>query len=117
VDDNRPSEVKVGPFTFKIIWSQQKLMVAARTMGQDVFGQSYMDRLRIIIDDSRPLVAMQNTLMHEIFHCMVWAYDIPVPKIDSEHDMEEQFTCRIDTPFLLLLKENRSVFDWLAMED
>jgi hypothetical protein len=113
----KPDRVKVGPFVYKVIWNQQKLMEAARVMGQDVFGQSYMDRLEIIIDDSRPLAAMQNTLMHEIFHCLTWAYDIPVPHLDDEHKEEEAFTCRIDTPFLLLLKENRSLFDWLSVTE
>lgn len=112
---DRPERVRVGPFVFNIVWSQADLMKFCRSDGQDRFGQTHLDTHDIYIDDSRPLVALQNTLMHEILHALNWTYNIPTPANEGE-DAEEQFVCRMDTPLLLLLKDNPEVFAWLALK-
>lgn len=112
----RPTWVKVGPFTFNVVWDQRKTVEYARVDGRDLFGQTHMASLQIYIDDNRPLVALQNTLLHEILHCMVWVWDVPMPFQDDEHKMEEQFVCRMDSPLLQLLKENPQVTQWLCAD-
>ncbi len=113
---SRPSSVKVGPFVFNVTWDGHELRRLDRIDGRDSFGMTLMDRCKIVIDDHRPLIALQNTLIHEILHAMVWVYDIPMPYQDDEHKMEEQFVCRFDSPLLLLFKENPAVMQWLALE-
>jgi len=109
---DRPERVRIGPFVFNITWSQAELMRFCRTDGQDAFGQTHPDTLNIYIDDTRPLVALQNTLVHELLHALLWTYNIPTP-VEEGRDKEEEFVSRMDTPLLLLLKENPVVFEWL----
>jgi hypothetical protein len=113
----RPDSVKVGPFVFNIVWNGAELRRLDRIDGRDSFGMTLMDRHRIVIEDARPLSALQNTLLHEILHALVWTYDVPMPYQDDEHKMEEAFVCRFDSPFLLLMKDNPEVFAWLLTED
>lgn len=113
---DRPRDIKVGPFVFNIVWDGAELRRLDRIDGRDSFGMTLMDRQRIVIEDARPLQALQNTLLHEILHAVVWTYDIPMPYQDEEHKMEESFICRFDSPFLLLMKENPQVFAWLVLK-
>lgn len=113
----RPSSVKLGPFVFNIVWSGADLRRLGRVDGVDRFGMSALDDLRIYVDENRPLAALQNTLLHEILHCLLWVYDIPVPYSEEDNKMEEQYVCRMDSTLLLCMQENRSLFQWLVSEE
>lgn len=79
------------------------------------FGETHFDTFAILIDDSRPLSAMQNTLLHELLHCLSWTYNIPTPVVEGQ-DEEEEYVSRMDAPLLLLIKDNPEIFSWLQIE-
>lgn len=112
----RPDYVLIGPHEFQITWSQSEMLRHSRSSGQDRFGQTEIPIQLITVGDDRPLSGMQETLLHEILHALVWEASISVPENPeaSEEDREEKLVGQLSGVLLDCLQRNPQVVCWLS---
>lgn len=112
----RPDYVLIGPHEFEIVWSQSELLRHARNSGQDRLGQTEIPIQVMTIGDDRPLSGMQETLLHEILHALIWEANITVPENPkaSEDDREEKLVGQLSGVLLDCLQRNPLVANWLC---
>jgi Zn-dependent peptidase ImmA (M78 family) len=70
----------------------------------------------IVIDKDLSLSKKQNTLLHEILHCIRFNSDgMPKPKKkDSFEDYEHYFIGLYESSLLAVLRENPQLVEWLT---
>src|SRR5687767_1510677 len=84
----RPDHVWIGPHKFTIYYDQQYFLDLVRAGASDRFGESNMASMQILVSDARAFTGMQETLLHEILHCLVWQAGITIPE-NPEADCHE----------------------------
>lgn len=115
----RPDHVWIGPHKFTIVWSQQDLLRVARSGAGDRLGQSEMDVMQITVSPERAFTGQQETLLHEILHCLIWEAGIAIPE-NPEADgdeREEKLVGQMSGILLDCIKRNPHVFDWLDLKE
>ena len=112
----RPDYVLIGPHEFEIVWSQSEMLRHARNSRQDRLGQTEIPIQLITIEDGRPRSGMQETLLHEILHALIWEAGITVPENPeaSEQDREEKLVGQLSGVLLDCLQRNPLVVSWLS---
>lgn len=115
----RPDHVWIGPHKFSIQYGQQYFLDLVRAGASDRFGESNMASMTILVSDARAFTGMQETLIHEILHCLIWQAGIDVPENPEAngHEREEKLVGQLSGILLDCLKRNPHVFAWLRMED
>lgn len=116
---DRPDHVLIGPHRFSIRWDQNELLRMARAGAGDCFGQSEMAGMTIVISPDRSFTGMQETLLHEILHCLIWEAGISIPENPEadENDREEKLVGQFSGILLDCIKRNPQVFDWLDLKE
>lgn len=115
----RPDHVWIGPHSFSIHYDQQYFLNLVRSGASDRFGESNMADMSIIVSDARAFTGMQETLLHEILHCLIWQAGISIPEDDdaNEHEREEKLVGQMSGILLDCIKRNPQVFDWLDLKE
>lgn len=90
-----------------------------REAQEDRLAQTETPILVITVDDQRPLSQLQESLLHEILHCLIWQANISVPerKKDSHHEREETLVGQLSGILLDCIQRNPHVFDWLDLKE
>lgn len=115
----RPDHVLIGPHKFTIHYDQQYFLDLARSSGSDRFGESSMANMTIVVSDARAFTGLQETLLHEILHCLIWQAGITIPEDDdaSGDEREETLVGQMSGILLDCIKRNPHVFDWLDLKE
>lgn len=115
----RPDHVWIGPHKFRIYYDQQYFLNLVRSGASDRFGESNMGDMTIIVSDARAFTGMQETVLHEILHCLIWqaGIDIPEDPAEDEHKREEKLVGQMSGILLDCIKRNPQVFDWLDLKE
>lgn len=115
----KPDRVLIGPHEFRIEWSQSEMLRHARNSGQDRFAQTEIPIQLITIGDDRPLSGMQESLIHEILHALIWQACISVPENPEEthENREEKLVGQLSGVLLDCLQRNPLVVNWLTEVD
>lgn len=114
----RPSYVLIGPHSFEIRWSHREMVRHSRNGGEDRFAQTEIGEQIITIGDDRPLSGMQESLVHEILHALIWEACIAVPENPEAdgNEREEKLVGQLSGVVLDCLKRNPHVFAWVALD-
>jgi hypothetical protein len=75
--------------------------------GDDAYGMYLCSSARILIQTDLSLPVLQDTLLHEIMHGIVYWYNI----LDT--DREEEVVCKMSTGLLQVLKDNPRVRNFI----
>lgn len=115
----RPGYVWIGPHKFTIHYDQQYSLDLTRTGGVDRFGETSMANMTIVVSNARAFTGMQETILHEILHALIWQAGIDVPENPdaSGHEREEKLVGQLSGVLLDCIKRNPQVFDWLDLKD
>lgn len=116
----RPESIKLGSHTWTIEFDEHELVRTSRLDGTDKHGICLHSEHRIIIEDRRPLTAMQETLVHEILHACVWTGRILFVIADCKEEddsVEERVVASLSGILLDALKENPEVFAWIYTDE
>lgn len=113
---SKPDSVTIGPHDFQIIWSGTEMTRHARNSGEDRMGQTEIPLQLITIGDDRPRSGMQETLLHEILHAVIWEACITVPENPEEtaENREEKLVGQLSGVLLDCLQRNPLVVNWLS---
>jgi hypothetical protein len=113
-----PDEVKLGPHTFKIYWSQthwNRLTLEEDGLGRLV-GRTHHPKCEIYIKPGMSLSQSRDTLLHEILHVLIGTgvglnYRVAIAE---NADLEEAIVATV-TPWLLgVLRDNPAVLAYLT---
>lgn len=90
----------------------------SRSAGEDRFAQTEIGEQLITVADDRPLSGMQESLVHEILHALIWEACIAVPERpeDSHDEREEKLVGQLSGVLLDCVKRNPHVFAWVALD-
>ena len=115
----RPDHVWIGPHRVSIVYDQHHILMLARAGAGDRFGESDMTNMVITVSPDRAFSGMQETLLHEILHFLLWEGGISIPEDPeaNEHDREEKFVGQMSGILLDCIKRNPHVFDWLDLAE
>ncbi len=115
----RPAYVDIGPHRFTIHYDQQYFLDLARSGGRDRFGETSMANMTMIISPARAFTGMQETLLHEILHALIWQAGITIPENPdaSGDEREETLVGQMSGILLDCIKRNPHVFDWLDLKE
>lgn len=115
----RPKKLRIGPHTFKVVWSLKEMVSINRVDGQDRHGCTDLSQLVINIDGERPGSAVKDTFIHEMLHAILWSngIDVPEDKDASEENREEKLVSQLGGHILLAMQQNPKVVDWLMSEE
>lgn len=88
----------------------------ARNSGQDRMGQTEIPIQLITIAEDRPRSGVQETLLHEILHALIWEAGISVPENPEEtaENREEKLVGQLSGVLLDCLQRNPLVVNWLG---
>lgn len=81
------------------------------------------DTMTITIDDRLNPNRKREVLLHELLHCIIWAFgiDVPVlPRADDENkhgDEEEKFIQQVTNPLMLVIQSNSTIFKWIQEKE
>jgi hypothetical protein len=98
-----PKKVTVGAYTFKIKrWSQEM------TQDKDAYGQFLPRQMYIGLDPNLTGTLLLDTLIHEINHCVFFAYNI------HDKDEEERTVHTISTAWTQIYRDNPRLLKFIA---
>jgi hypothetical protein len=114
-----PDHVWIGSHRFSIEYGQDYFLSLVRAGGSDRFGESNMASMTIRVSDARSFTGMQETLLHEILHCLIWQAGIDIPEDPEKncHEREEKLVGQMSGILLDCLKRNPFVFEWLMRDE
>jgi len=115
---NRPTQVKVGVFTWDVVFDSKAVHKNAREQGEDRLGYTSIVDHIIYVDDSRDkLRAIQNTLVHEINHVIFYQAGVDFDEAGKLSDPDEQVVAQIDHIWLGIIRDNPDVIAWLQLDE
>lgn len=103
---DRPAAVKVGPYTYQVHWR-------ADDDGSDVQGRIRYSRQFIRVDPDLPIERQRVVLFHEVQHAV---HELTGFK-DAWPCEEEDYVRRVEAWWLLVLRENPALVDFLTTPD
>lgn len=95
----RPTRVVVGPFTWKVDWTQP---------ADDVMGETLLASLTIRVDPTMHEDVARETLMHEVLHACY-----KTAGIDSTVALEEQIVSGVSPLLLDALRRSPNLAEYL----
>jgi len=95
----RPASLRIIGKPYRVEWSE-----AIELDGEKVFGLSDPDGQHIQVDSTLPLENAQDSLLHEVMHCVEDAMGL---------DLEETVIKRMATGLLAVLKDNPGLVTYL----
>lgn len=110
---NRPTQVRIGPFTWSIEYSDEALAAMDDIDGKQRLGVTCERPLRIVVGVAgRPEQAIRETVVHELLHAVNLTFAVRVPEYGD--DKEEEMVATLATPLLGLLQDNPGLVAWLG---
>ena len=104
----RPTTVKVGPFTYDIIYDAGIL----REKDPGLVGQTHHRNQQIIIRDDQVEDQIRDTLIHEIFH-IIW---VVAGLHERENMTQEENIAAISPNLLEVLRANPDLVPYLLSQ-
>ncbi len=104
------TEVQVGPFTYSLVWSTSALTLIGVEKKRNFQGYTDHFAQTITIRDDMPRDSAQDTLLHEIIHC-VWA---STGMYQREAIAEEEVAASISPMLLQAFRDNPRVMEFLT---
>lgn len=116
-----PKTIQIGPFQFFLVFDHAKLIAMRRapdsSSSSDMLAYSDLTNLQIVVEPDRPAPAIKVSVMHEVIHCILWAYGIELTELVRGHEDEgganESFVSKFDTTLLDTLRRNPKFVVWL----
>jgi hypothetical protein len=113
----RPTQVDIGPFAWEIVYDSEELRHLHRVGAEDMWGCTLVDQHKMLIDDSRSLRAVKETVLHEVFHAILATYGIRMPDGKEENfDKEERFVLTFSPMVFDVFLRNPKLTGWLFHE-
>lgn len=98
-----PASIRVGPFDFAVKeWDHPE----AYTRGR--YGEMSTIDFTIKIDRTIPPIKLADTVLHEVGHCIYWAYSL------KDDDEEERLISTMATAWTQVWRDNPSLYRWLG---
>ena len=111
----RPTDVRIGPFTWTIHVDDEMILAAEDAAGEGRFGITAPRTHRILVATaSRPEQAIRETVVHELLHAINVTYSIKVPEYGDQGEKEETAVATLATPLLEVLQRNPMLLRWLV---
>lgn len=111
---NKPKQVKIGPQTFTIEFRDTK---QDGMLNADNYGYTLDTGNLIVVASNLSLSKQQVTLMHEILHSMRMIFENGMPRKNASYDKWEHFFIGVyENSFLMLIRDNPELIEWLSQE-
>jgi hypothetical protein len=108
-----PSSVIVGPFEFAVLCDEVSRLRAQERGGAttQLLGNSNVDLLEIVVNETSPHQVQQETLMHEVLHAVV---EVAGLAHEWDDETEENTVRRISPVLLEVLRRNKPLVRYLT---
>jgi hypothetical protein len=104
----RPETVKVGPYTYEIVWDDRLGPVSS------AMGATNEQLVKLFIDPTNDEQAVRETLVHEVLHAIWKQTSLLVRFPDGAGDSDGETIIQDLAPRIFaLLLENREVVKWI----
>ncbi|NDC55599.1 MAG: hypothetical protein EBZ69_02125 [Alphaproteobacteria bacterium] len=100
----RPSEVRVGPYLFRVEYRED-----VSDSEPDLFGITIPRDQRIIVSSRQTDQCERDTLLHEVLHAVFYASGL-----FREVDNEERVVAGVSTWLLMVLRDNPQLAKFLV---
>lgn len=108
-----PESVKVGPHTYSVGNDDRELRIAGREMDADLIGHSDHVHLRITVESGLAHSLEQETVLHEVLHCVFSITNLADELNEKDEGNEEKFIQRISPLLLQVIQENPELMRYL----
>lgn len=99
------STVKIGPFNYKIIYSEAKF--------SDTHGATCTSNKEIIVYKDSNEESVKETLQHELLHALLEDIVATIKDLEDEGKMEEQLIRLLSPRLMCLAQDNPELVDYL----
>lgn len=114
----RPTDVKVGPWVYKIEWSTEEEWRADDEPRQfGAISKHEELQIRMMVTETRSEGSLRETLLHEIFHCVFTVVGLNHYTRPRRGDIDEYIITSATPTFLAVLVENPRVMRYLLGEE
>lgn len=108
-----PARIRVGPFVYTVETRHEQLRGAERSASSALHGSTEHRELRMLLDTSTPLAQQQDTLWHEVKHCVNY-----LAAFGGRDKLgEEDVVTRTASLELMVLRDNPTVVAFLLAEE
>jgi hypothetical protein len=109
-----PKQIKVGSQIFKVVTRDP----ANDGMLQEAVGYSLDDQNLIVISNKLGESKKRQTLMHEILHCLKFAFYAGHYPLTKDLDTWEHFFIHLyEEPLVMVLRDNPALVKYLTEKD
>lgn len=108
-----PAYLYVGPFKYAIITDNDAINAKQLSINNQFAGCADHDELAIYVKSDMPLAFVQDTLLHELRHCVNHAVGI-----DGCTELtQEDYISRTNALFLGTLQDNPEVVEFMTLKE